>query len=823
MMDGFFCEKCGSVLSRGTCTNKECSSYPKEQNIDREPVPDHVAILPPGETAQHKQEEVLVIPKQENSTRFFCFSDWRSQKLETLLDFASEIQPRPDYILYAGDDTKRFVQFHTEALLPFISGEHVEISKAKGQKTPDSSFLARYITKLHGGIQTSKKAAKTVVKPPDDSVRKIHSYFNDSGLSYATIADGTVNYYTEEKGRTDLSSDDFTREFPEVKPFLEQLNSPTEFISETSLMTFKHRFTVVFRYSIPEQARFEHELSWQIRKTKITFDEDYRVRKRELRKILEISDATVPAMDVSLLEEFLTENFNIRVLDLGEKYDIKQHFIGLTTYLTVRPDTWIIKLKVKPERLSTFIDRNVFEELAELTGNGLLAVIGNDCHPSHELFITGKNVNNLGFRTLERGNYLFAGLPGAESIKDTLEERTLIEDDTPGGDLGPSIFSREEYRDALQELARPEHDSKIKIILSHPPPYRCLDLAKRFGQRHIGSMAVREIIENDKNVRMVACGHVHLHGGKHDTLNRATVINCSSHDDVTALGNVAVVDVDDETGDITNIYWKQLGSKMQVIWGIGPEKASILEQSGYKSPEDLIADPVQIIYRNINAKIGMKELRKFHCRAEALVSNELKKMGETPSLTIEDLMDGVIVDIETDLNQSDIWCIGALHGGKYTPFFASEAGNKDETLRILGAFNRFLEELAKTESKLQLFCYSMTNFDFRILEQLLQKHGLFSEQYRKLPKTDVFHALHGTVAFPLSDLKLKTVARYLKFPRKSPEDHDGMWASIEYYDVFRPEADIPEEKKRRVKEELLLYNEEDTRMVEFIWKQVFQK
>jgi len=37
-----------------------------------------------------------------------AFSDYRTQSLEELLNFFKSIEPKPDVILYAGDDIERF-------------------------------------------------------------------------------------------------------------------------------------------------------------------------------------------------------------------------------------------------------------------------------------------------------------------------------------------------------------------------------------------------------------------------------------------------------------------------------------------------------------------------------------------------------------------------------------------------------------------------------------------------------------------------------------------------------------------------------------------
>ncbi len=42
--------------------------------------------------------------------RLLCFSDWRVQPIEDVYRFLSTLDPKPDLILYAGDDIQRFQQ-----------------------------------------------------------------------------------------------------------------------------------------------------------------------------------------------------------------------------------------------------------------------------------------------------------------------------------------------------------------------------------------------------------------------------------------------------------------------------------------------------------------------------------------------------------------------------------------------------------------------------------------------------------------------------------------------------------------------------------------
>ena len=91
--------------------------------------------------------------------------------------------------------------------------------------------------------------------------------------------------------------------------------------------------------------------------------------------------------------------------------------------------------------------------------------------------------------------------------------------------------------------------SKPVILVSHIPPYRILDLATRHKVEHIGSKAVRKIIEQYKPILCV-CGHVHKDGGKRAFLKDTEVINIAALEDdefsKTQSRRFAVIEIDEK-------------------------------------------------------------------------------------------------------------------------------------------------------------------------------------------------------------------------------------------------------------------------------------
>jgi Icc-related predicted phosphoesterase len=64
---------------------------------------------------------------------------------------------------------------------------------------------------------------------------------------------------------------------------------------------------------------------------------------------------------------------------------------------------------------------------------------------------------------------------------------------------------------------------KNAVLISHSPPYKCLD-AIAPPKKHIGSKAIKACIE-EKSPRFVVCGHIHEAWSQQDAVGSVPVIN----------------------------------------------------------------------------------------------------------------------------------------------------------------------------------------------------------------------------------------------------------------------------------------------------------
>lgn len=183
--------------------------------------------------------------------------------------------------------------------------------------------------------------------------------------------------------------------------------------------------------------------------------------------------------------------------------------------------------------------------------------------------------------------------------------------------------------------------------------------------------------------------------------------------------------------------------------------------------------------------------------------------------------DWALIDIETSPDQSEIWCIGVLFQDKYYSFFLETPQDEEMIQQMFTDYLELLNEFQREKGMTDICCYSKTKFDFRVLDRKLEEYGLFQEWYRSLRKHDMYNLMTKYVVFPLSSFGLKSVADFFRYPRELDPNYNGLRAAFDYYNTFgKP---VSEETRLRMREKLLLYNEEDTRMTLYIWKKLIKR
>ena len=142
--------------------------------------------------------------------------------------------------------------------------------------------------------------------------------------------------------------------------------------------------------------------------------------------------------------------------------------------------------------------------------------------------------------------------------------------------------------DAKKHLERQiENSDKNPIVISHTPPYGVLDIGRRFGIKHIGSVELRNFILKYK-IPLVICGHVHGYGGYVSNIGKTTIVNVSSHDKPGSEGNIAVIDYE-ETVKVNWIKTSDYDRSLRKIKDIGIYREMLLTNNGIISIDGLLS------------------------------------------------------------------------------------------------------------------------------------------------------------------------------------------------------------------------------------------
>jgi len=430
--------------------------------------------------------------------------------------------------------------------------------------------------------------------------------------------------------------------------------------------------------------------------------------------------------------------------------------------------------------------KNLFELIASRARYGLCVIAGNDDEPSVRKLISGKSVFNVHLAPVKLGNYGILGLEGSPYRRD-LEG------------IGYILHSEREIARHLVAHRRALKGKRL-VVVSHSPPEGVLDEAVRFSldrkPRSIGSRALRSFLRTYKNVALVVCGHVHRCGGMHKKFGHSLVVNAANHDDYSAVGRYAIIDLG-PSGRPT-VQWRQI-RETSVVPRIGSPSAERLRNIGIRTVEELANASVELLQRVPHLGHSPKVL---HARARAMAQNKpiLIRPPELPRGP------ALFLDIETDLGQRYIWLVGICAGrhGGYKSFFAeTPEDEKQILLRFLDFGNRF--------PAANILTCSGCEFERRVIRNRLSHHGLPTSVCDRI--VDLHWILQPSVALPTDSYRVKEVGGFFGYRYKHPEWNGFAVASLyeSRYQSLKKETD-----RRKLAQKLIEYNEDDVRCLPFI-------
>jgi len=437
--------------------------------------------------------------------------------------------------------------------------------------------------------------------------------------------------------------------------------------------------------------------------------------------------------------------------------------------------------------------RNLFEELAATATHGLCAVIGNDSAIEHEdeperirIFdeatatrgcIRGRNVHNVHCEPVIIGDYAVIGSEGSPP-------------DEEWGALGTVIYPEVSIARHLHAAAKSISGKHI-IVVSHTPPRGALDLAIRFGKRHIGSTALRNFLSKRRDVPLVVCGHVHYCGAQSKKLGRSTIVNAASHDDYGAAGRIAIIEL--QAGKVLSVVWHFLW-ELCSIPGIGAGRESRLRRAGIHNLDQLAESSTQYIAKSI--KGGVSEAASIRARASSLMKQQVVRQRE---LEIP-AGNRAYVDIETDVLGKFIWLIG-VHLEDQDKTYSFYADTPQHEKQILNDMLDFL----RARPHLNLLSYSGCRMEQRMLSQRLAAYRLPTDVAQSVK--DIYFAIHACTAFPTQGLTLKEVAKWCGFTWRD-SDMDGYYAAS----LYGQSGKLTKQKKAM----MIRYNEDDLLALKYV-------
>jgi len=389
---------------------------------------------------------------------------------------------------------------------------------------------------------------------------------------------------------------------------------------------------------------------------------------------------------------------------------------------------------------------NRLSELAEYTSRGkALVVKGNDDEHSPKVF-ESDNVHNLHQEIFELGNYAFLGVEGAE--------------------IGKTTITEDKIKKQLEKQKEEEAKRKNKILVSHQPPYKILDIAQKFERKHVGSQVIRQFCKNEE-IELVLCGHVHNQGGNLETYEDAKILNNASYFDKYSPNNFSIIELN-ENG-IKCSQESTSRTECRKLSALPQASASNVRRfwdAGIESLEDISRENIDQLQKVVGAGRPQAEL---WINVKKAIKNEkitLRDKSAFEPLKKENL---IFFDIETDLTQSIIWLIGA-YSSKEEDF--SSFSNLDYEENLLIEFREYLEEFTNPT----LVYYGNNGFDEERFKASMKRYSI------KIPESVAFYDLGKNIQWNLigafQKLSLKPLAKKLSGYDYQKQDISGIEAGF---------------------------------------------
>lgn len=449
-----------------------------------------------------------------------------------------------------------------------------------------------------------------------------------------------------------------------------------------------------------------------------------------------------------------------------------------------------------------FVDttKNHFQKLALTADAELGYVLGNDDSPYNlrHFQIETDRVHDLHRNPIEQQGYFFIGQSG----------------DVGEPAMGYIQYSEQKAKSHLEQLYS-ESEKNDVVLVSHTPPYGALDFAQRHSQQRIGSQSVREFAE-ETNPSFILSGHVHQFGGQTKYEKYGPVINVASHDFENSDGRIALIDLPDSSEadniEVTHTTLRQLAFELEGVTGelesaaaltklsqVGSKRAKRLQEYGVNTIDEIVVQEKSTLIQ----ECGFPEYHAnaIYNHARAYVENDLMIIDSTEYEELQS-KNIVLVDIETDLALTRVWCIGAY---SYRDDEFEQFVNLDDEEKLIQQFREYLGEQDTPE----IVYYAGNSFDEKHLSEAANRHEIqLSSEIGTW--TDLCLISRRTIFQPTEGHDLSTIASGLGYEFEHPGISGVAIGSV--YSTYLSEGELPEDGWRKYLE----YNLDDTLAIKHI-------
>ena len=402
---------------------------------------------------------------------------------------------------------------------------------------------------------------------------------------------------------------------------------------------------------------------------------------------------------------------------------------------------------------------NLFEEIGKFSRHGVLAVVGNDDTLDVKRIISGSHVRDIHEAPFVVGNFAFIGQEGAV------------------GDIGYVLYREDEIKQHLRKQLMTIRRKKI-VLVSHVPPYDCLDFAKRFGAEHIGSKAVRGIIEENKAIKLTICGHVHIYGGKTEKINHSLVLNIASHDDSDSPSLIGLISfypsISEPLVRITTIENQVLMS----LHFVGSKRCYSLTNAGYDSLQKIASSTPKDIAMKTSIPLGF--IKHIYLSAVARIEGKIFRIKE---FSFPD--HPVYLDVETTPFECFMTGVYAPETDEFRQFVVEDIENSEEKAKVKKEIERFLRDHGKS-------IVSFTQYDRQFIPSSILKKKIYYDLHNQIKRSFVVNC---------SNYKLQSISKVFLSERQD----DGLTG----WDMPRLYSDYLRTKNEKFLEKVKSHNKDD--------------